>query len=164
MPLAINGVYLSRTSNAKSQQLTLVAHAKQKDGDWSVVIHDTTQAFDSENSRISASAGTFRGALEEAFVDLCKGYPTGKMSIRCETLNEEQNSTGKWLGFELDCNSTWEVIRSTVWDPTVQIVVNIAGAVTVIFLPATAPVILPALIAYNATEEISKMVDYYEAA
>ena len=119
-------------------------------------------------TRKTAESQRVRVRLEEPSKKLsltcAKATPLGKMSIRCETLNEEQNSTGKWLGFELDCNSTWEVIRSTVWDPTVQIVVNIAGAVTVIFLPATAPVILPALIAYNATEEISKMVDYYEGS
>ncbi len=160
--LHIQGAYLARASNATSQELSLVATAQRQGQAWRVSIHDTTQAFDNDNSRYSEVRPTFRDALEATFVELSKSYPSGQMSVRVETLDEAGISTGRFLGFTLDCNSTWEVVRSTVWDPSVQVVVNIAGAVVVIFAPYTAPVVVPALVAYNGIETVSQMVAYYE--
>ncbi|WP_437729015.1 eCIS core domain-containing protein [Sorangium sp. So ce861] len=158
----IQGAYLSRTAQARSQELKLVANARRVGQVWRIVIHDVTQAFDNRNSRFQAERATYQAAAEACFVDLSKAYPTGRMSVRMETLDDSARPTGNFIGFELDCTSTWEEIRRVVWHPTAQLVVNIAGTVTMIFLPVTAPVLLPALIAYNGVETVSNLVAYYE--
>jgi hypothetical protein len=157
--LFVQGVYLARSGDAKSQELALVALAKQEGSDWRVEIFDTTQAFDSRNSHFSETGSTFRSAAEQTFTELCKSYPRGQMSLRMEILDDNGASTGRFIGFELDCDSTWEAVRRTVWNPVTQVVVNIAGAVVAIFLPFTAPVIVPTLIAYNAVDTVATMVD-----
>ena len=156
--LYVQGVYLARSGDARSQELALVALAKREEGDWRITLFDTTQAFDSRNSRFSETGATFREAAEKTFTELCKSYPRGLMSLRLEILDDTGGATGRFIGFELDCDSTWEAVRRTVWNPVVQVVVNIAGAATAIFLPFTAPVIVPTLIAYNAIDTIDNMI------
>jgi hypothetical protein len=159
----VQGAYLSRTARARSQELRLVADARRVNGNaWRITVHDVTQAFDNRNSSFHAERSTYAAAAEACFVDLCKAYPTGRMSVRMEMLDDAGASTGNFIGWELDCTSTWEEIHSVVWNPTVQLVVNIAGTVTMIFLPVTAPFLMPALIAYNGVETVGNLVQYYE--
>lgn len=157
--LFVQGVYLARSGDARSQELTLVALAKREGTLWRISIHDTTQAFDSRNSHFSETGSTFRSAAEQTFTELCKSYPRGQMSLRLEILDDNAAATGRFIGFELDCDSTWEATRRTVWNPVTQVVVNVAGAAVAIFLPFTAPVIVPTLIAYNAVDTVANMID-----
>lgn len=157
--LHVQGVYLSRGGEAHSQSLALVAHARRIDEGWIVTIHDTTQAFDTRNSRFTGTDRTFRHALERCFTELCKSYPRGQMSLRIEALDDAGQPTGRFIGFELDCDSTWEAVRRTVWAPAVQVVVNVLGAAVAIFLPMTAPFLIPTLMAYSAVDTIANVVD-----
>lgn len=157
--LFVQGVYLARSGDARSQELALVALARREGEGWRISIHDTTQAFDSRNSHFSETDSTFRRAAERTFTELCKSYPRGRMSLRMEILDDNGATTGRFIGFELDCDSTWEAVRRTVWNPVTQLVVNIAGTAVAIFLPVTAPVIVPTLIAYNAIDTVANMVD-----
>lgn len=157
--LYVQGVYLSRGEEAHSQSLALVAHAQRSGESWVVTIHDTTQAFDTRNSRFTGTDRTFRNALERCFTELCKSYPRGRMSLRVEALDDAGQPTGRFIGFELDCDSTWEAVRRNVWAPTAQVVVNIAGVAVAIFLPMTAPFLIPTLMAYGAVDTIANVVD-----
>lgn len=156
----IRGAYVSRTPGAQSRPLQLVANCRRVDNEVQVVIHDHTQAFEPENFRFEKEEDTFSEAVEEAFLALCKAYPNGRMSVRVEKLTEDGTArTREMLGFELDCGSSWESIRTDVLGPMVSLIVNIVGAATMIFFPVTASVILPALIVYNGTETISRLIE-----
>lgn len=156
----IRGAYVSRTPGAQSRPLRLMANCRRVDGEVQVVIHDHTQAFEPENFRFEEEGANFSEAIEEAFLKLCKAYPNGRMSIRVEKLTEDGTGrTQEMLGFELDCGSSWESFRTDVLGPAVSLIVNIVGAATMIFFPVTASVILPALIVYNGTETISRLIE-----
>lgn len=158
--LYVEGAYLSRSEGGSSQTLQVVAHAQREGDQWRVTIHDTTQAFDNRNSRFSETDDSFAHAAERAFTELAKAYPRGMMSLRIEALdNLTGQPTGRYLGFELECNSTWEAVRSVVYHPAVMAVVNIAGAAVSIFAPPLGVWIVPTLIAYNAVDTIAGMVD-----
>lgn len=156
----MEAAYLSRGERANSQPLQIVANARHDEEGWHFTIHDTTQAFDSRNSRFEETDPTYRGAVEKAYTELCKSYPRGLMSARIEILNGTTGeTTGRYVGFELECNSTWEAVRSVAYHPVVSGVINIAGTVVALFIPATAPFIIPTLIAYNSIDTIGNMVD-----
>lgn len=156
----MEAAYLSRGERATSQPLQIVANARHDEEGWHFTIHDTTQAFDSRNSRFEETDPTYRGAVERAFTELCKSYPRGLMSARIEILNQTTGeTTGRYVGFELECNSTWEAVRSVAYHPVVSGIINIAGTVVALFIPATAPFIIPTLIAYNAIDTVGNMVD-----
>lgn len=156
----MEAAYLSRGERATSQALQIVANARHDEEGWHFTINDTTQAFDSRNSRFEETDPTYRGALERAFTELCKSYPRGLMSARIEILNQTTGeTTGRYVGFELECNSTREAVRSVAYHPVVSGVINIAGTVVALFIPATAPFIIPTLIAYNAIDTVGNMVD-----
>lgn len=156
----IQAAYLSRGEGATSQSLQLVANAKRSEDGWQFTIHDTTQAFDNRNSQFVETAPTYRGAVEQAFTELCKSYPRGLMSARIELLdNATGESTGRYVGFELECNSTWEAVRSIAYHPVVSGIINIAGTAAALFIPGAEPFMIPTLVAYNAVDTIGTMVD-----
>lgn len=156
----IQAAYLSRGEAATSQPLQLVAHARRLGGLWQFTIHDTTQAFDHRNSEFQMLGETYRQAVEATFTELCKSYPKGLMSARIELLDDvTRRPTGRYVGFELDCTSSWEAVRSVAYHPVVSGIINIAGTVATLFIPAAAPFIIPTLIAYNAVDTIGTMVD-----
>ncbi|MEL6321383.1 MAG: hypothetical protein AAFQ57_12160, partial [Cyanobacteria bacterium J06626_14] len=155
----MQAAYLSRGEGATSQPLQLVAHAEHTEEGWKFIIHDTTQAFDNRNSRFEETNSTYRGAVEQAFTELCKSYPRGLMSARIEILDDSTGqTTGRYVGFELECNSTWEAVRSVAYHPVVSGAINIAGTASALFIPG-AQFMIPVLIAYNAVDTVGTMVD-----
>jgi hypothetical protein len=158
--LFVQGAYLSRAEGASSQALEVVAHAQREGRLWRVTIHDATQAFDTRNSRFSETHEHMAGAAETAFSKLAKSYPRGLMSLRMELLDDLTGQpTRRYIGFELECNSTWESVRSVLYHPAVSAVINIAGAVATIFAPPMGAWIIPTLIAYNSVDTVSGMMD-----
>ncbi len=151
--------YVSRKANYPDRALHLTPLAHVTDESATVKIHDHSQVSEPRDYHFARSAGTFEGALEATFVDLCKSYPPGSVSLLAETLDEEGKSTKQTLGFELDTGGTWKDIKETVWEPAVQIAVNVAGAVIMIFAPALAGGVMLALAAYNAVDTLDNLED-----
>lgn len=160
------GTYLSNKGGVPDKQLHLIGAAKRTDGEppkYKVKIEDFTQIAEPETLHFSATNSTLKGAIEEVFLDVCKAYPPGRVSMLTELLDETATKTsGKTYGFELHTGTAWKSVKSTVWDPTVKIVVNIAGAATMIFLPATAPILFPLLASYNIADTVDNLIDKHK--
>lgn len=151
--------YVSRQAGIPDAALRLTATAVQTGQLVSITLHDHTKLYEPQDYHFKGVAldGKFETALENAFVNLCKSYPAGTISLHAETLGADDEPTGKTIGYELDTGGVWKDVKSAVWDPTVQIAVNIAGAVMMVFLPVSAPAVLLALAAYNAVDTIDNL-------
>jgi hypothetical protein len=151
------GAYLSRTDGVPDAPLKLLGMAKGEPEKMKLVIHDFTRLFDTTDFIFEAEGGGFSDAAEGAFLKMCKRYPAGRMSVLFENINNANVPQKNTIGFELDTNTVWKAVRSVVWDPTVTVVVNLAGAALIIFAPPTAAIVLPVLAIYNSIETVSKM-------
>jgi hypothetical protein len=65
------------------------------------------------------------------------------------------------LTFELDSGTFWKDVKATVFRPVVQVLVNVAGAAAMVFLPATAPILFPVLATYNSIQSVDQLVDLH---
>lgn len=122
-----------------------------------VQIRDLSRRLDAEDYRFEGSGSTFEAALEAVFVDLCKKYPGGKLAILAEGFAPAGTAaTGKTVGFELDTGTAWKDAKEKVFDPAINMAVNIAGAIASIFAPEIA---IPLLVLYNEAQNIDQLVD-----
>lgn len=167
VPFEIRGTFLGRGNHVADGALDLYGAVQRTQfGDATIVsvqIRDLSRRLAADNYRFTGSGKTFEGAFEEAFVDLCKEYPAGKVSVLAEGFDASGSErTGKSVGFELDTGTEWEDTKSVVFDPVVQAVVNIGSALVMIFAPFTIPVLLPLTIAYNEVQNIDEMVHAWD--
>jgi hypothetical protein len=157
------GAYLSRTDGVPDGPLKLIGMAKGEPEKMKLVVHDFTRLFEPTDFVFEAEGGGFSDAAEAVFLKLCKRYPAGRMSVLFETINNANVPQKRAIGFELDTNTAWKAVRSVVWDPTVTIAVNLAGAALIIFAPPSAAIVLPVLAIYNSIETVSKMAELEES-
>jgi hypothetical protein len=169
-PFELRGTFLGRGNHVGDGPLDLYgavqrqSHVVPSDGSEPVKyeqvhvqIRDLSRRLEAENYRFEGSGNTFEQALEAAFVDLCKKYPGGKLSILAEGFEPEgKAATGKTVGFELDTGTAWKDVKAEVLDPAVNVAVNIAGAIAAIFAPEIA---LPLLFLYNEAQNVDQLVD-----
>ena len=148
------GAFLSHNNAVPDGPLRLVAAAKRlADGRIRIELHDHTKLYDPESYYFSASAGSFTNAVEAAFLKLCKSYPPGRVSLLVERLDRTLSKpSGQVYGLQLHTGTAWKDFKRKVFDPAVKWTVNLAGALTMILAPFTAPVLFPVLAAYNITE------------
>jgi len=151
--------YVSRQAGIPDAALRLTATATQVGPLVTITLHDHTKLYEPQDYHFKGVSldGNFEAALENAFVNLCKSYPAGTISLHAETLAPDDKPTGKTIGYELDTGGVWKDVKSVVWDPMVQVAVNIAGAVVMVFLPVTAPAVMLALAAYNAVDTLDNL-------
>ncbi len=155
----VRSTYLSRESGIPDKALHLVCSAKKDGNNVVVTLHDYTKLYEAVDYTFTGDGSTFAAALEDAFMDLCKAYPPGRVSLLAETLNDgDLTPAQSTLGFELDSGTAWKSLKSKVFSPVAQIAVNIVGAAIMIFAPVAAPVVFPMLVAYNATDTIDNLV------
>jgi hypothetical protein len=151
--------FLSRTPGVSDSPLRLVGSAKGEPEKMSLKVHDFTRLFEPEDFTFEGSSGGFDTALEIVFMEMCHRYPAGKLSLLCEFVNNANVPQKRTVGFEKDTDNVEKVVRRTVWDPGVQLAVNLAGAAAMIFYPPSAMIVLPVLGAYNSLETVNTMVD-----
>lgn len=174
VPFEVRGAFLSEKNGVRSGDLTLIGLAgsrkktatdvqdvAKKGTTWNqptVRIHDMSQLYEPKSAVYTGEADDFRASAEKAFVDLCKSYPPGRVSLLMEQVTPDGQRTGQTLGFELHTGTAWKGAKEVVWDGKVQLVVNLAGAAAAIFLPGAGAVIAMALVtAYNATDTIDNL-------
>lgn len=167
----MRGAFLSDKNGVKSGTMTLVALAGKRDqvdtvgiapmvvakDKPTVRIHDFSQLYESKNASYTGRGDDFRGAVEAAFVELCKSYPAGRVSVMFEDLDENFKPTGKTLGFELHSNTAWKSFKSVVWDSKVQLAVNLVAAAAAVFVPGLAPVAMLLVTAYNTVDVVDNL-------
>ncbi|HLL22296.1 MAG TPA: DUF4157 domain-containing protein, partial [Kofleriaceae bacterium] len=163
-PFEVRGFFLGRGNHVMDGELEILGAVHHTTiGTTKLVrvqLRDLSRRLTADNYRFEGIGDNFQLAFERAFVDLCKKYPAGRVSVLGEERTRDGNaSTGKSVGFELDTGTEWEDTKSVVFDPIVSAVVNIGSAIVMIFAPYTIPVLLPATIAYNATQTVDEMVD-----
>ncbi|HYU15669.1 MAG TPA: hypothetical protein VEL05_06350, partial [Candidatus Acidoferrum sp.] len=162
--IEIRGFFLGNESQAADGPLDLYAAVNFTEFDGmpliQVQIRDLSRRLGADNYRFEGIGDKFQIALERAFIDLCKKYPAGRVSVLAEELDPSGLApTGKTVGFELHTGSAWKSTKEVVFDPVVNVAVNVGSAVVMIFVPASIPVLLPLTIAYNATQTVDQMVD-----
>lgn len=154
----VRGAFLGRQQGIGDKPLKLMAAARKDDATVTINIHDFTHLVEADTYHFSGTGPNFDVAAEHAFVTLCKSYPPGRLSMRLEQLDPDAvKPTGQFIHLELDTGTAWKDIKHTVWDPTVQIAVNLGAAVIMIFAPVSAPVVFPLLVAYNATHTVDNL-------
>ncbi len=155
----VRGTFLSRKNGVPDKALRLVGSARKTGQDIKTTVHDFTQLFEPLDYTFTGTAGSYEKAIEATFVDLCKSYPAGRVSCMFEALDDSCQPMSRTITFEFDTGTAWKDVKSVVYNPTVQLIVNIAGAVTMVFLPVTAPLLLPMLATYNSVDVIDNMAD-----
>jgi hypothetical protein len=177
VPFEVRGAFLSEKNGVRSGDMKLVGLAgsrhkkktlpksdpKEKTVtlEWdqpTVRLHDLSQLYEPKSAVYTGEGDTFRASAELAFIDLCKAYPPGRVSIVMEQVTETGQRTGKTLGFELHTGTAWKDAKEVIWDSKVQLVVNLAAAAAAIFVPGAGAVIAMGLVtAYNAVDTIDNL-------
>ena len=168
-PFEVRGAFLSEKNGVRSGDLNLVGLAGERHKkttvhgqtfEWdqpTVRIHDMSKLYEPKNAVYTGEAKDFRASAEEAFIDLCKSYPPGRVSVIMEVISPSGKPTGKTLGFELHTGTAWKDAKEVVWDSKVQVVVNVVGAAVTIFVPGAAIVTMALITAYNAVDTIDNL-------
>jgi len=148
----IRGTFMSRTPGVSDGPLDLygLESGDRLFGDVEVRLRDLSRRFDAGDMTTDGSGKTFEEALRRAFVKLCKAYPAGRVFVLAQDRVRPRDA----VGFELDTGTAGEDLKARVWDPAVQAAVNLAGMATMIFLPGSAGIVMPALAVYNAAQTI----------
>jgi len=155
------GTYLSRENDIPSAVLTLVAFAKFSDSDVNVILHDLSKVGGQVYQTFRGTGKNFEQAVEDAYFDLAKAYPPGRVSALFEVVNDQAKGTGATIGYECDTGTAWKSLKSAIYNPHVQLAVNIVGAAAMVFLPMTAPVLIPVLGGYNSLDTLDHMRDQH---
>ncbi len=155
------GSFLSRKNGVPDKSLKLVANARKSGQEVKTIVHDFTQLYEPTDYEFSSKEKTFDKAIEATFVDLCKSYPPGRISCMFETLDDDLQPNQKTIAYEFDTGTAWKDTKSVIYNSKVQLVVNIAAAATMIFLPFTAPFLFPMLAVYNSVDVVDNMADLY---
>ncbi len=179
-PFQIRGTYLSREDGMPSGPLTLygsvrsettpglMVHGVQqtRGGETIVVqIRDLSRRFDNEDMTFTGRGDTFEAALKSAFLDNAKAYPKGVMAIEAEAIDAHVDGrqatvgkgNGKTIGFELGTDSRWKRVKAEVWSPVVNIATNLGAMAIMAFVPGSAAVVAPLLIAYNSAPAVDRV-------
>jgi hypothetical protein len=152
-PFELRGTYLSRIAEVPSGPLDLYASVTTelhlgRPLRIKVKIRDVTKRVASD-LEVTGEGEHFDEALQRAFVDLCKAYPEGKMTV----LGEDHGldplmrlvPTGRMIGYELPTTSAWKRVTSKVYAPEVQALLNAAAMAVMIVFPPAAGVVVPML-------------------
>lgn len=174
-PFQIRGTYLSREDGVPSGPLTLYGSVHSElvpkvsggtitgmTGEIVVQIRDLSRRFDNEDMTVTGRGTTFEAALKAAFLVNAKAYPTGVMAIEAEAIdagvaNDEAKigkGNGKTIGFELGTDSRWKRVKAEVFNPVVNVVTNLGAMALMAFVPGSAVIVAPLLVAYNSTPVI----------
>ncbi len=127
------GVYVSRSKKAPSKALDLICLQKKTADGYTVTLHDLSQVYESENYEFSVDNDTAEGAYEEVFVEAAESYPDGTLSIAFQGWDEKkQEPTGSYVKFRKVTDTVGKDIKTNVFDPAINIAVNIAAAVMMV--------------------------------
>ena len=162
------GAFQSDNSEHRDGVLQLVTMAKRDKGQVHVSIRDFSMLYEPKVGTFEGSSKrsrpqrdqAFQDAVLSAFHELCKSYPPGKMSAVFQRFQGSRPELKKQMvGFSLSTGSGWKRLKKKVWDPTVQLAVNIAGTALMVFVPPAGAIVFPALVAYNATNVVDNLVE-----
>ncbi|GIM96623.1 eCIS core domain-containing protein [Paractinoplanes toevensis] len=151
------GVYVSRSGKAASKALDLVCLQKQTDTGYEISLHDLSQVYESENYHYEATSSTAEGAYEEIFVKHSKSYPDGTLSVAFQGWDEKKHApTDAYVKFRLVTDTVGGDVKQTVFDPAVNLVVNLAAAVMMV-IPGLQAAGFALAIIWNTSQSISDL-------
>jgi hypothetical protein len=168
----LRGTYLSRQAEVPSGALDLYGTVKRERTlgpvaleHVEVQIRDHTQRIGPENFTFTGLGPTFQVALEDAFVALCKQYPEGKLAVMAQDMNAgpagsvgAARGTGQAIGFELATTSPWKRLKSKIYNPAVQAVINVAATALMVFQPELAPLVMPLLTVTSTVANVDELM------
>jgi hypothetical protein len=171
-PLDLHGtvhVELAQDPHRNSDEMPRVGPTYDK---VVVQIRDLSRRFEQNDFVFRGEGRSFESALHDAFDDLAVAYPKGLVSIEAEEIRDTAlrrgsgqsgpdaslgTATGKVFGFQRSTDSTWKSIKQAVWDPVVSFAVNLGAIALMTFVPPSAPIVTPALIAYNSIPAVDRI-------
>ncbi|MDX2090255.1 MAG: DUF4157 domain-containing protein [Kofleriaceae bacterium] len=137
-----------------------------------VRLRDLSRRFEQEDFEFEGRADTFEDALRSAFEDLAVAYPRGRVSLEAEEIRSLAlragdgapgpqaalgPGTGKVIGFQRSTETTWKKVKEKVWDPVASVVVNLGAIALMTFVPGSAVIVAPAVVAYNTVPSIERI-------
>lgn len=127
------GVYVSRSKKAPSKALDLVCLQKRTPDGYRISLHDLSQVYEAENYHFEVDNPTAEGAYEEIFVEHAESYPDGTLSVAFQGWNEKRQApTDSYVKFRKVTDTVGKDVKSNVFDPAVNLVVNITAAVMMV--------------------------------
>ncbi|MCW5801203.1 MAG: DUF4157 domain-containing protein [Deltaproteobacteria bacterium] len=168
-PFELRGTYLSKGPDVPSGGLELygfyqTTYINETLTFW-VTVRDLSNKIESD-LEFRGDGRHFDDALREAFVKLAKAYPSGKVSVLAEDLTVDKAMhvipNGRSIGYELATTSAWKRVKSTVYDPAVQILTNAAAMAVMVAFPPSAAVLVPTLAVLDIVHNVDDLVAKYE--
>ncbi|MEZ4401210.1 MAG: DUF4157 domain-containing protein [Kofleriaceae bacterium] len=177
-PFEVRGTYLSRTEGLESGPLSLYGavriepSVKDIGRDKVVVrIRDLSRRFEQEDFVFESRGESFDDAFRRAASNLAVAYPKGRVAVEAEEIrraaltqpdgrpgdDSQPAGTGKVIGIERTTETTWKKVKATVWSPVANIVTNLAAIALMTLVPASAPIVAPAITAYNSVPVIDNL-------
>lgn len=171
-PLDLHGtvhVELAQDPHRNSDELPRVGPTYDK---VVVQIRDLSRRFEQNDFVFRGEGRSFESALRDAFDDLAVAYPKGRVSIEAEAIRDTAlrrgsgqagpdaalgTGTGEVVGFQRSTDSTWKSIKQAVWDPVASFAVNLGAIALMTFVPPSASIVTPALIAYNSIPAVDRV-------
>ncbi|HWO21740.1 MAG TPA: hypothetical protein VNO30_23380 [Kofleriaceae bacterium] len=163
VPFELRGAFLSERDGVRSGTLSLLGLVGRRPGatKTTVRIHDTSQLYEQRHAVYTGTDYHFREAIEDAFVDLCKAYPPGRVSVLFEQLSVDARPTGRTMGFTLHTGTAWKDAKAVLWNGKVQLAVNLAAAAAAVFAPGAAVVTISLVTAYNAVDTLDSLAELH---
>jgi len=164
----LRGTYLSRNGEVPSGPLDLYGAVSTEtkvagagmSHKYKVKIRDLSNKIESD-LEFDGEGEFFDQALESAFVDLCKTYPEGKLTVLGQDMVTDiafkAKPNGRMIGYELPTTSAWKRFKSKVYDPAVQILTSAAAMAVMIVFPPSAAFIVPILAATSIINSVDDM-------
>lgn len=152
------GVYVSRSKKAPSASLDLVCLQKRlPNGNYHVSLHDLSQVYEPENYFFEVENATGEGAYEEVFVEAAESYPDGTLSVAFQGWDEKKQApTSSYVKFRKVTDTVGKDIKTNVFDPAINIAVNVAAAVMMV-VPGLQGAGFALAIIWNTSQTIAEL-------
>lgn len=167
----VRATFLSRDKDVPSGPLDVIGTLRPLDpraaamtgvdpGAKVVTLRDSTKRFDTDTMTFTGIGATFEQALESAFVDLCKSYPDGRISLFAEERDASgKTTTSRAIGFELPTTSRIKSIKRKAFAPAVAIGIAFVAAISAMFPPAIAAIPLMIGVIHGTASTLDEIVE-----
>jgi hypothetical protein len=155
------GVYVSRSKNVRSGQLSLLCLLSRTSAGYKVVLHDLTQLYEADNYRYEAEAAKPEDAYKKVFTEHATAYPDGTLAVTFTAWDEKTQAPGTtYVRYEKKTDTLGKDVKGVVFNEYVAVAVNLASLVLTVFPPTTALGITLA-VAYNGAQTITELDEKY---
>ncbi|HTA44803.1 MAG TPA: DUF4157 domain-containing protein [Bryobacteraceae bacterium] len=160
-PLAVRGVYVSKTKEVPSKTLDLLCYFKKSGDSYDLTLYDFTHVYENEDYRFRGSGDKVADAEKDAFVSQSDAYPAGLLSVTFQVWDETaQKGTDQYVQYTMTTETMGKSIKSFVFGTAADLAINLL-AVILMVIPGFAPLGLALAIGYNTAKTLSELRDSF---